>query len=156
MNSSWKAIVGVILIFFFGCATGWLSRSVLAYHQTVEFLQRGPEGAADVLERRLTRNLNLDPNQRQQIHACMLANVDQRKMLQLRIQPQVQMLNRQTLQQINSILQPDQREKLHENIELFRKRFGRGVFNPGAEMPPPGTPPPGAPPPTQSANPSTQ
>jgi hypothetical protein len=136
MTGHWKVVLGVILIFLFGCISGWLSRSLLAYRQTAEFLQRGPEEAAMVLERRMTHNLDLDASQREQIHACFMENVNQRKQLQSQIQPQIQMLNRQTLRQITALLRPDQQERLRENLAQFRKRFGKGPFNPNAENQP--------------------
>jgi len=140
MTSHWKVVFGVILIFLFGCASGWLSRSLLAYHQTAEFLQRGPEGVTTLLERRMTHNLDLDATQREQIHACLMENVAQRRQLQLQIQPQVQMLNRQTLQQITALLRPEQREQFRENLVQFRKRFGKSPFNPNAENQSPSPP----------------
>ena len=132
MTSHWKAVLGVILVFIFGCLSGTLATSVFFYHRTTEFLQRSPEGMADLLERRMTHNLGLDANQQQQIHTCFMENVAQRKQLQLQIQPQVQMINRQTLQQIDAVLRPDQRERFHENLVQFRKRFGKSPFNPNA------------------------
>jgi len=150
MNSQWKAVLGILLVFVFGCASGWLLRSVVAYRQTTQLLQRGPEGMVDVLERRLTRRLALDANQKQQVHAYLMQNVLQRRQLQMQIQPQVLQLNRQTLMQIGSVLRPDQQEKLKDELVLFRKRFGRGPFSPGVNddaaplvnpAPAPGAPP---------------
>lgn len=132
MTNHWKAVFGVILVFIFGCLFGALGTSVFFYHRTTEFLQRGPEGVAELLERRMTHNLALDANQRQQIHAYFMENVGQRKQLQFQIQPQIQMLNRQTLQQINAVLRPDQRELFRENLTQFRQRFGKSPFNPNA------------------------
>ena len=136
MTSHWKAVLGIVLVFLFGCASGWLSRSMVAYHQTSTFLQRGPEGVAKLLERRMTHDLDLDANQQQQIHACFMENVNQRRQLQLQIQPQIQLLNRQTLQQINAVLRPDQRERFQANLVEFRQRFGKSPFNPNAESQP--------------------
>lgn len=132
MTTHWKAILGIMLVFIFGCFFGALATSAFFYHRTTQLLQRGPEGVADILERRMTRNLGLDANQRQQIHACFMNNVTQRRALQVQIQPQIQMLNRETLQQINAVLRPDQQEQLRQNLIQFRQRFGKSPFNPAA------------------------
>jgi hypothetical protein len=147
MTSHWKAILGIILVFIFGCLFGALATSAFFYHRTAEFLQRGPEGMADLLERRMTRNLGLNEDQQRQIHACFMNNADARRELQVQIQPQIQTLNREMLQQINAILRPDQQERFHENLVRFRQRFGKSPFNPNAENNPVSPP---APPPTNS------
>lgn len=132
-----KAVLGVILVFILGCIAGWLGASVVHYRQTTLMLQRGPEATAELLENRMTRNLDLDAAQQQQIHTDFMENLRQRKLLQTQIQPQVQLLNRATMQQIMAILRPDQAEHFRQNVSQFRQRFGKGPFNPNAESPSP-------------------
>src|SRR5260221_6522380 len=97
MSNHWKAVFGVILIFIFGCLSGMLCTSLYLRHKAFDFMQRGPEAVTQLLEHRMTGNLNLDANQKEQIHDIILENLQQRKQLQREIQPRVQMANRQTL-----------------------------------------------------------
>ena len=129
MTSHWKAVCGVILVFILGCISGWIGASVVHYRQTTLFLQGGPEAVAKLLESRMTRNLNLDDNQKQQVHQYFLQNLEQRKEVQAGIQPQLQMLNRETFQQINAVLRPEQRTLFRQNIALFRQRTGKNPLN---------------------------
>src|SRR5258708_37530056 len=110
MSSHWKAVLGIILIFVFGCLSGVLSTSIYFHHEAIDVFTGGPEGAAKLMERRMTHNLVLDENQRQKIHELFMENMRQRKLLQKEIQPQVQTLNRETFKQINAVLRPEQRE----------------------------------------------
>jgi hypothetical protein len=129
MNATWKAVVGVILVFILGWFGGALTTLVIAHQRTLLLLQRDPEPLAKLLERQTTRNLGLDEDKRQQLHALILANLKQRMALQKQIQPQVKALNAQTLQQINALLTPDQQEQFHENLVTLKRRFGRNPFN---------------------------
>jgi hypothetical protein len=133
MNKTWKAVLGVVLIFIFGWLSGALCTSLIVRHRAISLLDRGPAAIAEVLERRMTHNLNLDPGQRQQIHGYFMENLTQRLQLQKEIQPQVQALNRQTIEEINAVLHPDQQERFQENIARIKLRFGKNPFNPNAE-----------------------
>jgi hypothetical protein len=124
------------LVFIFGCLSGWIGASVVKYRQTTQFLQGGPEAVAKLLEMRMTRNLNLDERQKQQIHQYFMDNLLQRRQLQQQIQPQVQLVNRDTFMEINAILRPDQQKIFRENITLFRQRTGKSPFNPNPAIQP--------------------
>ena len=135
MSKTWKAILGVILIYLFGCFSGAVSTSIFFHHKMLQFLKHPGVVELAVLERQLTGNLGLDENQKKQVHACFQENLEQRKELQKQIQPQVQTLNRQTRQEITAILHPGQVELFNQNIEKFRKRWAPTAFNQNAENP---------------------
>jgi hypothetical protein len=129
MSSNWRAVTGVLLVFVFGCISGWLSASALHYRQTTLMLQSGPDGIAALWENRTTRNLGLDDNQRKQIHEIFMENLAQRKELQKEILPQVQALNHATLKQIVAVLDPGQADLFRKNIAFFRQHYGQGPLN---------------------------
>jgi hypothetical protein len=129
MNKTWKAVLGVVLIFILGWLAGTLSASLFIRSKILEVVHRSPEETADMLDRRMTRNLDLDQDQRARIHEAFLANVRGRRQLQTQIQPQIRILNRQTLDAIDSVLKPDQRLQFQENLALFKNRFGKNPLN---------------------------
>jgi hypothetical protein len=133
MNSTWKAAVGVILIFILGWAGGTLTTIAVARHKMLTLAQHGPEAVAIVLERQTTRNLGLNEDQKTKLHALIVENVRQRMEFQKQIQPQVHDVNRQTMQQIDALLTPDQQQRFQDNLVLFKDRFGRNPFNVGPE-----------------------
>ena len=135
MNKTWKAVLGVILIYLFGCFSGAVSTSIVFHHKMAAFLQHPGVVMTEAREKRLTGNLGLDANQKQQVHEHFLENLQRRKELQMEIKPQVQMLNRQTLQQVVAILHPDQTERFQQNLERFRKRLAANASNQDAENP---------------------
>lgn len=142
MNSTWKAAIGVILIFILGWVGGVITTIIIERHKALVMAQRGPEAIAIILERQTTRDLGLTEDQKTQLHAMFVENVRQRMELQKQVQPQVKALNRQTLQQIDAVLTPDQQQRFHDNLVLFKDRFGRNPFNVGPDdRPVPPAPP---------------
>jgi hypothetical protein len=129
MSPTWKAVLGVVLVFILGWFGGALTTIVIARHKALAVIQGGPEALAIVLERRTTRDLGLNEDQKKQIHALFVDYIRQRLDLQKQIQPQVKVVNHETLQEINAVLTPDQQEHFHDNLVLFKERFGRNPFN---------------------------
>jgi hypothetical protein len=132
MGSSWKAAFGILLVFILGCVSGSLSTSVYFHQYPERLLLRSPAATADSVENRLTRHLDLDANQRTQIHQFLMAYLQDRKKLQTRLQPDIQDLNIQMVVQIRSVLHPDQMESFHQNVIEFRRRVAKAAFRPGA------------------------
>jgi hypothetical protein len=126
MNNTWKAVIGVTVIFLFGCFFGAVFTSIVVHHRIVRAFEHPTATLLPAMEKRLTGNLGLDALQKQQVDAYFLQNFQQRKELQKQIQPQVQVLNQRTIQQITAILHPEQVERFQHNIEQFRNRFRSG------------------------------
>jgi hypothetical protein len=135
MNPTWKAVIGVILIFILGWFGGAVTTLLIAKHK-IQTIQRNPDALAVVLERQTARNLGLDADKKQQLHGVFVQYIRQRLELQRQIQPQVRALNAQTLQQIDGLLTVDQQQEFHDNLILFKERFGRNPFNVGTEEKP--------------------
>jgi len=133
MSPTWKAAIGIILVFILGWFGGVVMTMVIARHKALALAQRDPEAVTIVLERQTTRNLDLNADQKAHLHALILENIKQRLELQKQIQPQVKAVNRQTLQEIDAVLTPDQQQRFRENLTLFKSRFGRNPFYGGTD-----------------------
>ncbi len=124
MMRDWKSTLAVMLVFALGCVAGVLVAFIVMRQQVATVLQHDSPAYEQMLERRLSRGLNLDAGQRARFHDVLIANIEARKQLQKQLQPAVQALNVQTRQEIRSILTPDQLATFHRNMEDFRRRFG--------------------------------
>jgi hypothetical protein len=147
MNATWKAAIGVILVFILGWVGGALITLLIMHHRMTVLVRSDPEQMAILLERQTTRNLGLDENQKKQIHALLVENLRERTQLQRQIQPQVRSVNGQTLQQIDAVLTADQQQKFQLNLLRFKQRFGRNPLYAGpdgAPVPPDSVPVKGA------------
>ncbi len=128
MIKNWKAILGVILIFVLGFLAGIVGSSIVFHKKMEDFLRHPGVAVVAAVERRLTRNLNLDASQRQQIHGYFMDNLQAHLQLQKQIAPQVKALNHQTLQQISAVLRPDQLALFNQNVAEGRRRLTNGIM----------------------------
>jgi hypothetical protein len=133
MSPTWKAALGVIVIFILGWFGGALTTLIIAHHKIIALAQGNSQALTTLLERQTTRGLKLDDGQRAKLHDLLLQNVRERKELQKQIQPQVWTCNRQTMDAINAVLTPEQRQKFQDNLLLFKAHFGRNPLNTGPE-----------------------
>ena len=121
----WKPILGVLLVFLLGALAG----AAVVHRvdrQSVEAVLAGRGGAtADLIVRRLTRSLDLDPAQRDQVRAIVTETrrdiVEIRKPVQAKIEEALE----RSRGRVREILRPDQQEKFDRIQSERRKRRGR-------------------------------
>ncbi len=132
MSPTWKAAIGVILVFILGWVGGSVTTLMVAHHRVLA-LTRDPQAMTVMLMRQTTRGLSLDESQKTQLRSLLFANVKERMELQKQIQPQVWTFNRQTVQQIDALLTPAQQQKFEDNLLLFKGRFGQNPLKTGSD-----------------------
>ena len=135
MNTLWKAIVGVILIYIFGVLSGIAGTSIYAHHKIRAILRHPALTLMRGMETRLTEGLHLDNNQKEKIHQCFMENLKSRAELEVHIQPQIRLLNLETVREISATLRPDQLERFHENLDDLRRRMAANGLNPAESLP---------------------
>jgi hypothetical protein len=131
MNKTWKVVVGVILIFLFGWLCGAICTSISIKHRVIQAIKGGPEGLANAVQRPLERGLNLSDEQQLKFHQALVAYFRQRSALQKQIQPQVEALNQQSIQEVDAFLKSEQQVRLSLNLEKLRADTGRKVLDGG-------------------------
>ncbi|MBP2689508.1 MAG: hypothetical protein H6R41_1342 [Deltaproteobacteria bacterium] len=121
----WKSILGVLLVFLLGALAG-----AAVVHRvdrlSVEGVLSGRGGAtADFVVRRLSRSLDLDPAQQDQVRAIVTET--RRDIVEIRkpVQGQIQAAFERSRVRIRAILRPDQQEKFDRIQSERRKRRGR-------------------------------
>jgi Spy/CpxP family protein refolding chaperone len=121
----WKSIVGVLLVFLLGALAG----AAVVYrvgHQRVDAVLSGRVGATvDLIVRRLTRSLDLDSVQRDQVRAIVTET--RRDIVEIRkpVQPQIESAIERSRVRVRAILRPDQQEKFDRIQAERRKRRER-------------------------------
>jgi len=121
----WKSILGVLLVFLLGALAG----AAVVHRvdrQNVEAVLEGRGGATvDLVVRRLTRSLDLDTAQMDQVRAIVTET--RREIVEIRkpVHAQVMASIEISRARIRAILRPDQREKFDRIQADRRKRRGR-------------------------------
>jgi len=121
----WKSILGVLLVFLLGALAG---AAVLhrVDRQNVEAVLSGRGGATvDLVVRRLSRSLDLDPSQQDQVRAIVTET--HREIVEIRkpVHAQVMAAVERSRVRVRAILRPDQQEKFDRIQAERRKRRER-------------------------------
>jgi len=121
----WKSILGVLLVFLLGALAG---ASVVhrVGRQSVEAVLSGRGGATvDLVVRRLSRSLDLDSAQQDQVRAIVTET--RRDIVEIRkpVQGQVEATFERSRVRVRAILRPGQQEKFDRIQAERRKRRER-------------------------------
>jgi Spy/CpxP family protein refolding chaperone len=121
----WKSILGVLLIFLLGALAGAAVMHRFG-RQSAEAVLSGRGGATvDLVVRRLSRSLDLDPAQRDQVRA--IATETHRDIVEIRkpVQAQLEAAFERSRVRVRAILRPEQQEKFDRIQAERRKRRER-------------------------------
>ncbi len=121
----WKIWLGVLLIFAAGLCIGSVGTGLVLRHKVMAFLDEGPTATQRLLTKRLTRKLDLNPQQQQQVAAKIAATQARILTLRGRYQPEAAMIIRDGVMDIRQDLSPEQQEKLDQLYRDMRVRLGR-------------------------------
>ena len=117
----WKSILGVLLVFLLGALAGAAVVHRVG-RQSVEAVLSGRGGATvDLVVRRLSRSLDLDPAQRDQVRA--IATETHRDIVEIRkpVQLQIEAAFERSRVRVRAILRPEQQEKF-DRIQAERQK----------------------------------
>jgi uncharacterized membrane protein len=121
----WKSILGVLLVFLLGALAG--AAVVHRYdRQSVEAVLSGKgEATAELIVRRLSRSLDLDPAQRDQVRAIVTET--RREIAEIRkpVQARIDAALESSRGRVRALLRPGQQEKFDRIQSERRKRRGR-------------------------------
>ncbi len=122
----WKAILGVLLVFLIGMLSGALLAQ--RYHQgrMERFLSGRPGAAADIIVRRLSRSLDLDGAQQEQVRAIVTDTHRRMEDIRRPVQPRLDEALERGRARIREILRPDQQARFDRMTAEWKTRRGMG------------------------------
>ena len=131
MPKNAKVILGILLVFLLGAASGALVTHMIHQARLEAFINGGPAMREEYLVKRLTRELNLDSGQQDQIrgivHETHTAMLDMRRQMR----PGFEALLEQGQERISSVLRPEQREKFAKLMVEHKPHRFRDRPSPG-------------------------
>jgi len=132
-----KAVAAVLLIFLLGAATGGLIAHLI-YQKRIEGVVRGGPGAmAEMILRRMDRNLKLDGTQREAIRTIVQETHGEMRQVRRQFRPQMQQILSRSEERIRQILRPEQRELFERLIQKRKKHWDEHPDGPPFGGPPP-------------------
>jgi len=119
---NFKAIAGILLVFLLGAASGALVTHMIHKARFEHFISGGHRMREDVIVERLTKKLDLDGSQQEQVRAITHETHEGIRQVRNRIHPQIEALLTAGQDRIKTVLRPDQREKFDRIIAEWKKR----------------------------------
>jgi len=111
-----KPVVGLLLVFALGAASGSLVTYMVGQSRIETILVGGPRAREDVLISRLTRQLDLDSQQREQVTAIIHETHEEMRQIRQKTRPQIEALLTDSQLRISSLLRPEQQEKFKKIV----------------------------------------
>ena len=119
--NKWKLIAGLLLVLFLGIVTGAIGTGLYVKYRLAPF-QKDFKGKEAFILERLSKELNLTPNQKTKIGPIVKQMVEKRRARYQEIRPEVKAIMDQGFSQIEVELNEDQKKKLEALREKFEKR----------------------------------
>jgi hypothetical protein len=118
---NFKAIAGILLVFILGAAGGALVTYMIDKASFEHFVSGGHRMREGVIVERLTKKLDLDGSQQEQVRAIMHETHEGIRQARSRIHPQIEALLTAGQDRIKAVLRPDQREKFDRLIAEWKQ-----------------------------------
>ena len=116
----WKLISGLLLVFVLGILVGSVGTGFYLKHRLAPIIKE-PRARKAFIMKRLSKKLNLTPNQKTKIEPIVEQMIEKRREYYRKIRPEIKRIMDQGFTQIKEELNEDQKKKLDELREKFQK-----------------------------------
>lgn len=117
----WKLISGLFLVFVLGILVGSLGTGFYVKHELYPRAKK-PGAKKAFIMKKLSKELNLTPNQVSKIEPIVEQMIEKRRAYYGKVRPEMEKIMDQGFTQIKAELNQEQKKKLDELREKFRKR----------------------------------
>ena len=118
----WKAVAGVVLVFFLGVLAGGIGVYRFHRHRMDRFFRGDPGAMSGLLVHRLTRQLDLDASQRDRVDGIARRTHEEVREVRQRCRPQVEEILEKGRREIRAVLRPDQQARFDQIVAERRHR----------------------------------
>ncbi|MGE4560188.1 MAG: hypothetical protein AB7E77_08305 [Desulfobulbus sp.] len=120
-----KIWAGMLLIFLAGICTGAVSTKLFLRHRVIAMLNEGPPAIHRLITQRLTRQLDLNPQQQVLIEQQVRATQQRILALRSQYQPEAAAILGEGVREMRKDLSPEQQKKLEQLYREMRQRLSR-------------------------------
>ncbi|HEX9080083.1 MAG TPA: hypothetical protein VF795_10870 [Desulfuromonadaceae bacterium] len=132
MPKNAKALLGILLVFILGAASGALITHMVHLARLEAFISGGPAAREEHVVKRLTSELGLDATQQEQVRGIVQETHAAMREMRGQMRPRYEALLEQGRQRINAVLKPEQRVKF---AKIVAERKTRRLERPCPEQP---------------------
>lgn len=116
----WKLISGLLLVFVLGILVGSVGTGFYLKHRLAPLIKE-PRARKAFIMKRLSKKLNLTPDQKTKIEPLVEQMIEKRREYYGKTRPEIKIIMDQGFAQIKKELNEDQKKKLDELREKFQK-----------------------------------
>ena len=117
----WKLVSGLLLVFVLGILAGSLGTGFYLKHRLVPLIKE-PRARKSFIMKRLSKKLSLTPEQQTKIEPIISQMIQNRREFYRKARPEIKTIMDQGFIKIKAELSEDQKEKLDELRENFKKK----------------------------------
>lgn len=117
-----KPVLGIILVFLLGVTCGSLVTFLISQSRIDTIMKGGPQAREEFLVKRLTKELDLDDQQHEQVKAIIHETHEDIRQIRQKTRPQVEALLNESQLHISSLLRPAQQIKFKEIVAEHKAR----------------------------------
>ena len=122
---NYKAMIGILLIFILGAASGAIVTHMVDRDRQEAFLHGNPAAREEAIIRRLSRKLALDQQQQEQVRNIVHENHLAMQEIRKRSRPQIEAILEQGQKEISALLRADQQAVFQKIIAERQERRKR-------------------------------
>ncbi|NVN91484.1 MAG: hypothetical protein HXX11_12910 [Desulfuromonadales bacterium] len=119
---SFKPVIGVILVFMLGAASGSLATYMVFRSQCETSSGGSPHSRESMLLKRLTGQLELDSQQQERVMGIIHETHGKIRQIRQKMHPEIEVVLKESQQRISALLRPDQQVKFMKIIEERKAR----------------------------------
>ena len=116
----WKLISGLLLVFVLGILAGSVGTGIYLKHRLVPLIKE-PGARKSFIMEKLSKKLNLTPDQQIKIEPIVNQMIEKRREFYRKSRPEIKKIMDQGFAKIKAELSEDQKKKLDELREDFKK-----------------------------------
>lgn len=117
-----KPVVGLILVFILGVASGSLTTYMVGQARFETFSSDGPHRKEEILIKRLTRQLDLDNQQQEQVKSIIHETRGEIRQIRQKVRPEIEARLTDSQMRISALLRPHQQEIFKRMVEEHKAR----------------------------------
>ena len=123
-----KPVLGIILVFVLGVTCGSLVTFLISQSRIESFIKGGPQAREEHLVKRLTKELDLDNRQHEQVKDIIHETHEDIRQIRKKIHPQIEAILNDSQLRISGLLRPEQQaafKKIVAEHQARRQADGR-------------------------------
>ena len=117
-----KPVLGIILVFILGVTCGSLVTYFISQSRIETFMKGGPQAREGHLVKQLTKELDLDDQQHEQVKAIIHETHEDIRQIRQKTRPQIETLLNESQLRISSLLRPAQQVKFKKIVAEHKAR----------------------------------